>query len=132
MTTRTLIVKHLDFAMNSRPTPLWETLRGEIDPVDSENDSESLDWVFHSQKTYFFNEFEANSVVGTSTGGHRISTSIVIHHASKSMLQMLWLLMPNQRFIDFGLICLNNPPSPPGLFGGAARVEKEWLFGGVR
>ena len=39
--------------MNSEPTPRWRTLRGEIDPVDSENDNESIDYVFAS-KTFIF------------------------------------------------------------------------------
>ena len=39
--------------MNSKPTPLIQTLRGEIDPVDSENDNESIDYVFLSKTLIF-------------------------------------------------------------------------------
>ena len=41
--SRRAAFKNLHFSTNSGPTPLLRTLRGEIDPVDSENDNESID-----------------------------------------------------------------------------------------
>ena len=67
VSVRDVIVKNFYFSMNWKPTPLTRTLRGEIDPADSENDDESVD----SQKPSFFNEFEANSAHTNPMGGNR-------------------------------------------------------------
>ena len=53
--------------MNSRPTPRGRTLRGKIDPADSENDNESVDYDF-IEKSLIFNEFDANSALANPTG----------------------------------------------------------------
>ena len=45
--------KNRHFSTNSLSTPLGLTLRGGIDPVDSENDNENIDSIFAS-KTFIF------------------------------------------------------------------------------
>ena len=74
--------------MNSKPIPLLWTLRGEIDPADSENDNESVDYDFIN-KSFIFQWIRGQLRFSEPCGGKstslmpKMTMKIVYRHLEK-------------------------------------------------